>query len=25
VFAELVEHGVCNARVVGLIPGTTHT
>ena len=23
--AQLVEHGACNARVVGLIPGTTHT
>ncbi len=23
--AQLVEHGACNARVVGSIPGTTHT
>lgn len=22
--AQLVEHGACNTRVVGLIPGTTH-
>ena len=23
--AQLVEHGACNARVVGSIPGATHT
>ena len=23
--AQLVEHGACNARLVGSIPGTTHT
>ena len=23
--AQLVEQGACNARVVGSIPGTTHT
>ncbi|CAB1346705.1 unnamed protein product, partial [Coregonus sp. 'balchen'] len=23
--AQLVEHGACNAKVVGSIPGTTHT
>ncbi|KAK6320832.1 hypothetical protein J4Q44_G00078080 [Coregonus suidteri] len=23
--AQLVEHGTCNAKVVGSIPGTTHT